>query len=385
MIPRTRSHYQAGSVVRVLRAKGPDVWVFRYRDYSSGKAVNRKRIIGDVNQYSTLSDAKAAVDSLRPEINARPDDKRSLTLESAWRHFQEHELRDPDVNRSPTTIQSYLDYFKVQILPRWGKERLEDIKAVVVEKWLRSLKLAPGSKAKIRNHLSALFSHCIRWELYDRLNPIRSVRQSAVRLRDPDVLTLDEMRNMLGHMTSVVAKMMVLTAAASALRRSELRGLKWVDLDFVNLWFHLQRGVVGKMETRMKTKASRKGVPMHPDLALALERWRAVTPYPRDTDWVFASPYTKGERPYWPDSILKDHVRPAIEAAGIAKRVGWHTFRHSLATLLGHEREEVKVVQELLRHASSRITQDVYQQGDQDAKRAALSRVSEIFLLPQAS
>jgi|ERR1017187_573532 integrase len=385
MIPRTRSHYQTGTIVRNARSKGPDVWVFRYRDYSQGQPLNRKRIVGDVEQYPTWSDAKAAVDSLRIEVNARQDDKRSLTVEGAWQHFQENELHDPDVNRSPTTIQGYLDYFKTQILPRWGKERLEDIKAVVVEKWLRSLQLAPASKAKIRNHMSALFSHCIRWELYDRLNPIRSVRQSAVRLREPDVLTLDEMRNMLGHMTSVVAKLMVLTAAASALRRSELRGLKWADLDFEKLWFHLHRGIVGKMETRMKTQASRKGVPMHPDLAIALERWRAATPYPQETDWVFASPYTKGKRPYWPDSILKDHVRPAIEAAGIVKRVGWHTFRHSLATLLGHEHQEVKVVQELLRHSSSRITQDVYQQGDQDAKRAALAHVSEIFLLPKAS
>ena len=109
----------------------------------------------------------------------------------------------------------------------------------------------------------------------------------------------------------------------------------------------------------LKTKASRKGVPMSPELAELLEDWRTQTPYPLDQDWVFASPFTQGQRPYWPESVLKDHVRPAAKKAGITKHVGWHTFRHSVGSHLGQAGENVKVVQELLRHASSRITQDV--------------------------
>ena len=69
--------------------------------------------------------------------------------------------------------------------------------------------------------------------------------------------------------------------------------------------------------------------------------------------------FTNGKRPYWPDSALKDHVKPAAIEAGITKRVTWHTFRHSLASLLGQQGEEVKTVQELLRHATSRITLDI--------------------------
>jgi integrase len=81
-----------------------------------------------------------------------------------------------------------LDYFQSQILAAWNDTALDDVKAVAVEKWLRSLDLAPGTKAKIRNHMSALFSHCIRHELYTKLNPIASVRQSAVWQHDPDIL-----------------------------------------------------------------------------------------------------------------------------------------------------------------------------------------------------
>jgi len=51
------------------------------------------------------------------------------------------------------------------------------------------------------------------------------------------------------------------------------------------------------------------------------------------------------------------------------KKVSWHTFRHTFSTLLKANGEDVKTVQELLRHASTRITLDVYTQAVTPAKR----------------
>jgi integrase len=178
---------------------------------------------------------------------------------------------------------------------------------------------------------------------------------------------------------------MVCTTAASALRRSEFIGLKWEDLDLVDFWFHLKRGVVNKDQTKMKTLASRKKVEMNPDLAEALLVWRSQTPYSQNSDWVFASPYTQGKRPYWPGTALQNHVQTAAVKAGIkGKKIGWHTFRHSLATILGQEGEDLKTVQELLRHASPGITAKTYQQGHTVAKRTALNRMSSIFVVAKA-
>jgi integrase len=93
--------------------------------------------------------------------------------------------------------------------------------------------------------------------------------------------------------------------------------------------------------------------------------------------------FTNGDRPYWPEPELKDHIRPAAVKADITDRViGWHTFRHSVRSLLGRQGENIKVVQELLRHANSRITIEVYQQADQVAKRSALNRMSGHFVVP---
>jgi integrase len=385
-MPSTRSRYQECSLERVGRAKGPDVWIVRWRELQpNGSRVQRKKVIGNLVRLPKLVDAKRAVENLRAQINSQAGETIHMTVGEAWGHFQEHELRDSDVDRSPTTIQSYLDYFKCQILPKWKDTALDDVKSVAVEKWLRSLDLAPATKAKLRNHLSALFSHCIRHELYAKLNPITSVRQSAVRQRDPDILTLEEMKAIIDLIGPQAIRVMVATAAASALRRSEVRGLKWKDLDFDGLWFHLERGLVRKDETKLKTKASRKGVPMAPELAELLKTWRSESPYPMDSDWVFASPFTQGARPYWAESALADHIKPAALRAGITKNVHWHVFRHSFASLMGQRGEGVKTVQELLRHATSRITTDVYQQADNEAKRSALGHMSGMFVVSAAS
>ena len=133
----------------------------------------------------------------------------------------------------------------------------------------------------------------------------------------------------------------------------------------------------------MKTEASRKPVSMEPELAGLLADWKTKTSYAGLEDWLFASPECDGLKPYWADSVLVRHVRPAAERAGITKLVGWHTFRHTLATVLKSNGEDVKTVQEILRHANSRITMDIYAQAVTPAKRQAQQRVLEM-ILPEA-
>ena len=175
---------------------------------------------------------------------------------------------------------------------------------------------------------------------------------------------------------------MVFLAATTGLRVSELLGLKWQDISFDLLEIHLIRAIVDGVVGDMKTEASRKPLALDSALAEVLVAWRGQTPYNRDEDWVFASPEKLGQQLYWPDSALRKAIRPAAVRAGILKHISWHTFRHSFATLLKANGEDVKVVQESLRHANSRITLDVYTQGLMPTKRQAQGRVVKSLLAP---
>jgi integrase len=376
-----KNHYQEGSLDRVSRAKGPDVWVYRWRETRrDGRRVQKKKVIGALDRYPTEASAKRAVEKLRIQINAEQELIGKVTVIEAWEHFQANELYDPNVDRSPTTIELYLTNFRVHIMPRWGETFLTDVKAVQVEAWLRSLPHAPATKCKLRNQLSALFSHAIRHELYDRLNPISAVRQSAKREKIPDILSLEEMAAIVSRLKDPGMRLMVLIAAVTALRKSEIRGLRWSDVDFDALWLRLARGKVRKMLTKLKTEQSRQGVPISQELAEALKDWRRQCLYRADHDWVFASAQTGGREPRWLDMVLRDYIRPAAQQEKIFKTIGWHTFRRSVSSALGDRGEPLKVVSQLLRHAKMATTFELYQQSSGNSRRAAQDHMKELFV-----
>jgi len=171
---------------------------------------------------------------------------------------------------------------------------------------------------------------------------------------------------------------MVLLDVVTGLRTSELFGLKWTDIDFIKNEIRVTRSIVLQVVGPCKTEASQKPVPLDPLLARTLRSWRAHTKYKDAGDWVFASPYSGGRKPYWYQSLMRDRIRVVARRIGIAKRMGWHTFRHTCATLLRASGADIKVAQELLRHASCRVTLDTYTQAITEHKRAAQNRVASL-------
>jgi integrase len=130
----------------------------------------------------------------------------------------------------------------------------------------------------------------------------------------------------------------------------------------------------------VKTEASKRPIPIDPFIAEDLLCWYRATKYNRPEDYVFATNAPRagkrrGKQPVWLSKVMQYHIQPAARRVGITKRIGWHTFRHSYTTLLHNNGEDVKVVQELLRHGSSRVTLDVYAQAVTPAKRKAQKRV----------
>jgi len=221
----------------------------------------------------------------------------------------------------------------------------------------------------------------MRWEFFSH-NPITLVRQSAKRERVPDVLTVEEIGKLLSELPDTW-RTAVYVAVTTGLRVSELLALKWADVNFTAGEILLSRGIVRQHIGIMKTEASRKPVPLDAGLADVLTGWRGICPYNQDGDYIFASPDKHGQQPYWPNAAMEKHIRPAALRAGIKKRIGWHTMRHTFGTLVNSEGADVATTQALMRHANASITMDKYVQAVTPAKRTAHSRVVQLIPFPE--
>jgi len=369
---------------------GPDCWEFLWWDTElNGHRVRRKAVIGTVRQHPSVEDAWQASNGLRVSINeARNRQQEQLvTVADLVDHYTKTELGGgpTEAGKSHATKIVYKDFIARWVRPAWGSLNIRAVRTADVEHWLRQLMradgrlLAPSTKAKIRNVMSVLFNHAIRYEWLEQgRNPILLVRQGAKRQTIPECLEPEELRSLLSQLDHCF-RVMVFLDAATGLRRSELLALKWEDVDFERFQIQVRRSIYQSVAGSCKTEASRKPVPMDLTLASELWTWKQDSRYGQPSDWIFASPHSRGRNPYWPDILLSRVIRPAAARAGIRKHIGWHTFRHSFATMLMANGENVKVVQELMRHANCRCTLEIYSQARIQAKREAQQRVVEMI------
>lgn len=421
-----------------------------------GTKVRRKKEVGKVDSMSRERAAEIVAPWLLAAEGKRPGPLEVVTVGDLIAHFREVELwgtsefnqsndespeeddedsdqaddEDEDESeeddleddeRAWSTRKRYESVLNAWIEPRWSKVPLTQVVAGQVEKWLKSLRkksrknpkqpsvasesnrrrskkkeklkpLARGTKVKIRNLMSVLFNHAIRWELYSK-NPISGparkagVRQSGKRKKAPTVLTVIEMRLILSKL-SIRERALVATDMITGIRRGELAGLQWKDVDFKRLVLRIRRSVVDQVTGRCKTEASAKPVPIDDYTAKDLLAWYRVTPYRLPDDWVFATDSARagakrGKQPLWLSKVMQYHIQPLVKRLGIRKRVSWHTFRHTFTTLLTANNENVKVVQELVRHASSKITMDTYAQAQMEDKRRAQRRIANSLHRPE--
>jgi integrase len=368
-----RKRYQTGSVVLDPRTQ---TWFFRWYE---GKARKAERI-GTTNQYRTKADAMRAAEGMRLRIN-NPEASPAVIVEQvAQRYILER------MPKRHSTRDGYMSVLKA-VRRDWGKKILP-LKAHEVELWLRSLKstkgkpFAPKTKANIKHMIHMLHDVAMLWEYIPvERNPMSLVRVqgAATRQYDPVILTMEEFRRLLAEVTQEPYRTMTLLTGCLGLRISEVLGLRWQDFDWLKSEVRIERAVVDGRVDDVKTKASRKRLPLDETLAVALKSWKLKTNFSADSDYVFASLSKLGKQPLHGYTAQRDQLSPAALRAGLG-RLGWHSLRHSYRTWLEETGASVSVQKELMRHSTISMTMDGYGRGVASANREANSRLVGMLL-----
>ena len=273
------------------------------------------------------------------------------------------------------TLKQYRELLDLHIAPLIGSVKLAQLTVPAVRAFEDRLR-ADRSSAMVRKILVALSS--ILSDAQERglvaQNVVRSLRRrpdsrQQRRLKaGVDLPTPDEIRAILARLSGPV-RPLLLTAIFTGLRASELRGLRWADLDLKRGELHVHQradrfGVIG----RPKSAAGERTIPLLPMVANALREWKLMSPQTAP-DLVFPS---RRGRIVDLATLISNSWKPAQVAAGVvdsegrAKYPGLHVLRHFYASWCINRRADgglelpLKLVQTRLGHASIQMTADRY-------------------------
>src|SRR3989338_8545920 len=265
------------------------------------------------------------------------------------------------------TLYKYKNALKCHVRPVLGDYYVGRITPNDIRKL--TSKLIKIRSAKTTNNIltmiKTIFKYARRWG-YIRISPAEDVDKYRVEREEMDYLRPDEIQLLLKHCDEPF-KTFVLTAVLTGMRKGELLGLQWGDIDwnsntiFVKRslkWSFGKANMVGDKRWYFdtpKTKYSVRAVTMSPRLKVALEIHRITAPVIED-DLIFCN---GGNNPLDPDNIVKRYFQPALRMAGL-RMIRFHDLRHTYTSLLIAQGENVKFIQSQLGHASIQTTMDRY-------------------------
>ncbi|MEU5401072.1 MULTISPECIES: tyrosine-type recombinase/integrase [unclassified Streptomyces] len=330
----------------------------------------------------------AECDTKRRELLAKVDSGIPVPTKSAklaeWLPYWLDNIIKP--RRKLSTYDKYEAHVRLYLAPLLGTKRLESLSVGDVRRFLVQLEnktTAATAKESHRVLRTALTAAC-REELIAR-NVAGLVEPPRPSTRELTPWTLDETLDFLAASRKDPLYAAFVLAIAMGLRRGEIVGLRWVDVDLDNRVIHVRqqvqrrRGVLYNDETKNRR---RRALPL-PAMCVPPLRWhrlRQAAAKQRAAElwdergYVFA---TRTGHPVEPRNVYRSFTRVA-ESAGL-RVIRLHDARHGCATLLTAAGVAPRVVMEILGHSQISITMDVYTHVVQDTKREAISHMDRLL------
>jgi len=368
-----------------------EAWVVAYTDQDGTRRIKTFERKKDADAYH----ARVAVDV---SAGTHTAESRSLTVAEAGRLWIES-AEAAKLERS--TLEQYRRHLDLHIAPFIGAVRLAQLTVPAVRAFEDRLRAArsPAMVRKVLTSLGSILADAQERGLVAQ-NVARSLRTRRLRGKERhadrrqkgrlkvgvDIPTPDEVRAIIAHLKGGW-RPMLLTTMFTGLRVSELRGLRWSDVDLRRGEIHVrQRADRWRVIGRPKSEAGERTIPLPPMVVNALREWKLACPR-GELDLAFPNGAGRvedasniAERGWIPTQIAAD----IVTKAGEAKYPGLHSLRHFYASWCINRRADgglelpLKVVQARLGHASIQMTADRYghlfPRGDDGAELAAAER-----------
>jgi integrase len=278
----------------------------------------------------------------------------------------------------PSTKRSYDCELRVHILPALGAMRITDVSPLHIEKLLQS-RLASGSSAKtVRNLvglLQSIFSLAVDNDLISR-SPVRDRHKPRVSRSEKPVWSPEQLKQIVDSVPNYHRSFFTCAMLTGA-RLGELLGLQWKHIDFELKKLEIKQALWEGELVLPKTEGSVRVIYFGPSLLGAFTSQRQNSNHNDPNDFVFCK---EGGSPLNPDVLRRDVLYPTLDRLGItriSRAAGFHTFRHSAATIVNQKTGNLKLVQKLLGHSNLSTTADVYTHTSADADRGASLALEE--------
>lgn len=339
-----------------------------------GNRVDRRYVYGRTRKEAT---AKLA-ELLKRHAEGAAAGSTTLTVEQFLREWLVHVA----YRVRPQTHAGYENNVRLHLVPRIGQKKLSrltvrDVRIMVDD--LRQAEMSPRMVQWIHSTLRTALQHAFAEDLVTR-NVARGVRiETPAKVTTIEPFTVDEAREFLRKVRGHRLYALWATVLMLGLRRSEVCGLHWADIDLdkgtVRITRGLQRTGSKLQELPTKTLRSRRTVPL-PALCVRVltehrarqGKERANARHWQDTPYVFTS---KFGTPLEPRTLTRTFH--ALCARHGLRRVRLHDLRHSCVSLLLALGVSPRVVMEIVGHSAIEMTMNVYAHVSLDNQRAALS------------
>ena len=276
----------------------------------------------------------------------------------------------------PSSHATYMGIIKNHIDPVIGDIPLTKLTTLDLQKFYRDLltggrverkeseKKPKGLGPKTVRNIHQIISSALQLAIHQKLiahNPAEGCALPRVERNEMKTLTADQLAAFLQEAKRTGVFEMYYLELATGLRRGELLGLKWQDVDFnqgtITVRRQISRINAQVVEAPLKTKNAYRVIPLR-EQALAVLRSQQEKTH---SEYVFPSP---NGRPISPDSV-RNMLRRVLKRAGLPY-VRFHDLRHTFATLALQNGVDVKTVSSILGHFSAGFTLDTYAQVNQE-------------------